>query len=737
MSVNHLITYFTPCFTKKVITTMNTNKSYTGIDIFRFIAALMVISIHTSPLISYNSTADFILTRVISRTAVPFFFMTSGFFLLSRYNQNYDKLKSFLTRTSIIYLISILIYIPVNIYTGYFKAENTALILLKDIIFDGTMYHLWYLPAAITGALISWYMIRKLGYKKSIVISGLLYLIGLFGDSYYGISSIIPQIKGFYDFIFGISSYTRNGIFFAPIFFVLGGFIRDQNKKLSFKHSLTGFIFSFCLMLTEALLLYTSHIQRHDSMYVYLPICMYFLFSAVIHFKGKRFMLLRNSALIIYIIHPMVIIAVRMFSKLLNMNCLFIENSLISYIIVSVISVLIGITAALIESKFKSKNTDHSHNISCERAFIEIDLKNLEHNTKILQAALPPDCRLMAVVKAKAYGHSSFVVSSHLNKIGVKAFAVATIEEGIKLRKYGITGEILILGYTNPARIRDLKKYDLTQTLTDYEYACELNRHKCSLKAHIKIDTGMHRLGIDSSETDKVKEIFEMKNIKVCGIYTHLCCSDSRESEDITFTKKQISDFYKLIEQLKGIGFTIPKIHIQSSYGLLNYPELKCDYIRAGIALYGVLSTPANNTVLKLDLRPVLSLKTKVILIRSIKKGDSVGYGRCFTASRDSRIAILSIGYGDGYPRVLSSGQGNALIRGYRVPVIGNICMDQLTVDITDTENIVCGDTAELIGSDNDISAPVLSGKCGSISNELLCRMGRRLPLIVKSDNDT
>lgn len=371
-------------------------------------------------------------------------------------------------------------------------------------------------------------------------------------------------------------------------------------------------------------------------------------------------------------------------------------------------------------------------NTKTERAWIEINLENLRHNVQTLKKAMPPKCELMAVVKTQAYGHGAFEIATHLNKIGVTAFAVATVEEGIKLREYGIRGEILILGYTSVNRADELKKYDLTQTLIDFEYAKALNHQGIAVKAHIKIDTGMHRLGIPAGEVSAVKAVFSMENIHMCGIFTHLSCPDSRLAEDVAFTRGQIACFYRLIDALKDSGVRIPKLHIQSSYGLLNYPELTCDYVRAGIALYGVLSSPNDDTALKLDLRPVLSLKSRVVLIRSVGKGERVGYGRSFIAGRDSRIAIISIGYGDGFPRSLSEGNSSVLINQHIVPVVGRICMDQLAVDITDAQKVAVGDIATLIGEgDVRLSAAAVAEKTGSISNELLCRMAARLPVVV------
>lgn len=712
------------------------NKSYTGIDCFRLVASLLIIAIHTSPLGSFGETGNFILTRIIARVAVPFFFMTSGFFLISRYAYNDSKLWMFIKRTALIYGAAILIYIPINIYNGYFRMDNLLPNIIKDIVFDGTLYHLWYLPASIIGVAIAWYLVRRFDYRTALILTAILYFIGMFGDSYYGLSEKIDALDGFYQLIFQISDYTRNGIFFAPIFFVLGGMIADHRPKMVFRKSIYGFGISFALMFIEALTLHFCHLQRHDSMYIFLLPCMYFLFNMILYFKGQRIVWLRTSSLMIYMIHPMMIVGIRLLAKLLHLEGLFVDHSVIHYIMVCLSSVVFGIVVTILWTKYKSKKVRCDD--GTDRAYIEIDLSNLEHNVMTLKKAMPSECRLMAVVKAHAYGHGAYEISTHLEKIGVQAFAVATIDEGISLRKYGIRSEILILGYTSVCRAFELKKYNLTQTLISFEYADALNKQGVKVNAHMKIDTGMHRLGISSNDFADVKKVFAMKHINVCGIFTHLCCADSSMPDDIAFTKEQIDDFYDLIGNLQKAGISIPKLHIQSSYGFLNYPKLRCDYIRTGVALYGVKSLPDDNMELQLDLRPVFSLKSQVVLIRQIEKGDTVGYGRRFIAERNSKIAILPIGYGDGFPRSLSEGKGKALIGQYIVPVIGRICMDQLAVDITDTEEIAVGDVATLIDAENcaKLSADVVAKNSNSISNELLCRMGARLPVIVKHSID-
>lgn len=735
---------------------MEEKKYYPEIDVFRLAAAFLVIAIHTSPLMSVNETCDFVVTSIISRLAVPFFFMVSGFFLISRYAGHLEGLKRYLRKTGIIYAAATLLYFPVNIYAGYFRADHLCPELIKDILFDGTFYHLWYLPASMLGACIAWYLVRRYDYKVALAITSVLYLAGLFGDSYYGLTEINPFLNGIYNYIFQITDYTRNGIFFAPIFFVLGGYIAEEQeariyfddhsekagkrrfvKKIRYSQggelcriNVCGFAVSFLMMSAEAFLLDFFHLQRHDSMYLFLPMCMFFLFSVILHLKGKRHKSFRAAALVIYIIHPFIIVIVRLSAKIFHIQKVLVENSLVHYCLVCILSMISGFIAAAF---IKAHRTDkENRTLGKERAYIEINLKNLEHNVRELKKIMPPNCRLMAVVKADAYGHGANEICMYLEKTGVTDFAVATIEEGIRLRKYGIRGDILILGYTSVYRAAELKKYNLMQTLIDYDHAEALNRQGISVKAHIKTDTGMHRLGADAEDIIHIRKMFTMKKIKICGIYTHLCCSDSLKPEDTEYTKEQIERFYRLLGRLEDSGISLPKIHIQSSYGLLNYSELSCDYVRAGIALYGVHSLQDVRTKVQVDLKPVLSVKAGIVSIRSVRKGDSVGYGREFIAERDSRIAVLPIGYADGFPRNLSCGRGSVRINGRYAKIAGRICMDQLMIDITDIENVSVGDIVTLIGADenNIISAPFIAAKTGSISNELLSRLGKRLPIV-------
>lgn len=362
------------------------------------------------------------------------------------------------------------------------------------------------------------------------------------------------------------------------------------------------------------------------------------------------------------------------------------------------------------------------------RAWIESNKNNLKHNIEVLRSLLPAGCVLMPAIKANAYGHGVVPMAKELNKMGVQAFCVASVAEAVQLRENGVVGEILILGYTHPSDFPLLIQYNLTQAVLDYEYAEMLDAFGSEIKAHIAVDTGMHRVGVPAENLDAILSMLKMKHLWVTGIYTHLCADDSQDEKDVAFTKKQAASFASIKEQVLAAGYAL-KTHILGSYGLLNYPELGGDYVRIGIALYGVLSNRGDLAFCPVELRPVLSVKARVMTIRTIQPGEHVGYGLAYTAESERKIAALSIGYADGLPRALSCGRGRVLIHGQEAPIVGRICMDQTMVDVTGIENVKCGDIAVIIGkSDNlEITAYELAEQSDTITNEILSRMGNRL----------
>ena len=778
---------------------MSAKENSGGLDVFRLLAAFLVVAIHTSPLASFSGEADFFLTRVLARLAVPFFFMVTGQLILSgllsapaevaaavpggsrsipRVRQEktrgsgFSSIRKYICKVLLLYGVSILLYLPIGIYAGHYR-RLTLSSLLRMLIFDGTFYHLWYFPALLLGILLLCLLRRFFSLKICTAAAAVLYLIGLSGDSYWGLTARIPALSSAYAWGFHFFSYTRNGLFFAPLFLLMGTRLTQGAKRKNPVKDAALFALSFLLMTAEGFALQHFNLQRHDSMYLLLPVCMYFLYRLLLSWKLPPLKNLRTVSTWIYILHPAVIVAVRGISKLLPGGKILTENSLLHYLSVCILSLLAAllITAILRRATrggnppklpdstppdvsrhtahgcgYSSKPPgsihtlemprqlfNHGRYFAADRAWIELDRTALKHNVRTLRSLLPAGCALMPAVKANAYGHGAVLIAKELNRMGVDAFCAACISEGIVLRQNGIRGDILILGYTHPKQFPLLRHYRLTQTVLDYHYAVLLNQYGKRLHVHVGIDTGMHRLGERSEHFDRLCEIFQMKNLQIDGAYTHLCMSDTSAPDARSFTLRQAQEFYRVIGKLKASGFSCPKLHLLASYGILNYPELAGDYARVGIALYGVRSSRRDYDLSSADLHPVLSLKARVSLVKDLYPGESTGYGLSFTADRPMKIACLSIGYADGLPRSLSGGSGSVLLHGHKAPILGRICMDQTTVDVTNIPDVCAGDIAVLIGisGGTHISAYELAESAGTITNEILSRMGSRLPRIL------
>ena len=332
---------------------MNRQKCETGVDRMRLAAAFLVVAIHISPFADRSAAADFLLTRVVARLAVPFFFMASGYFTLSRYDTNGERLRRFMQKTAALYAVGIALYLPLSVYGGYFSGSIPD--LFRKIVFDGTMYHLWYLPAAMLGMLIARHLMRRLDYPAALAVAAALYLIGLFGDSYYGLAANAPVLGSFYDVLFTAFSYTRNGLFFAPIFLLLGGVLAEKKRTLSLPAALAGLAVGMIFMTAEALLLRRYDVPRHDSMTIFLLPSSWFLFQILLCFKGRRVRGLRTASMLIYLIHPMMIVLVRGLAKALHLQKLLVEDHLVFYLLVCVLSAAFGFGAAMIRERFGRK----------------------------------------------------------------------------------------------------------------------------------------------------------------------------------------------------------------------------------------------------------------------------------------------------------------------------------------------------------------------------------------------
>ena len=291
------------------------------------------------------------------------------------------------------------------------------------------------------------------------------------------------------------------------------------------------------------------------------------------------------------------------------------------------------------------------------RAWRELDFDALADNAEVLQNALSPGQKLMAVVKADAYGHGAVPVCRRLWKSGVRTFAVACLSEGIALRKARVRGTILILGYTPPEAVPLLRRWRLTQTVVDADHGRALNAQGKKVRVQLALDTGMHRLGVPAGERDTIAALYRLPHLHITGVFSHLCVSDGQADGDRAYTAEQLQTFYDTVDWIREQDFDPGAIHIQASYGIWNLPPQPCTYARAGIALYGVGSNnaPVQNG---LELRPVLSLRARVASVRHLLPGETAGYNRAFSPERETTLAVVTIGYGDGLPRELPSGVG-------------------------------------------------------------------------------
>ncbi len=330
-----------------------------SMDRFKIITAILIIAIHIAPLSSINENIDFLFTHVICRIGVPFFLMVTGFFVLPKALENRKALVQYTIKIIKIYILCIIIYLPVNIYAKQLIGIG-VLGILKKIFIVGTFYHLWYFPALILGIWITYFITKYFGKKKSIIIVFVLYTIGLFGDSYYGIIENITFIENIYQGIFDIFDYTRNGIFYVPMFLYLGYVAKDRKWQMSRKNNIFLILLFFILMIAEGIILRYFDLQRHDSMYIMLIPTMIFIFNFIIQNNQQNSKRLRNIATTIYVIHPMFIIIVRGIAKILHLQNILIDNSLIHYILVVILTVLFSICLEKIKEKIgeRSGRTD-------------------------------------------------------------------------------------------------------------------------------------------------------------------------------------------------------------------------------------------------------------------------------------------------------------------------------------------------------------------------------------------
>lgn len=374
------------------------------------------------------------------------------------------------------------------------------------------------------------------------------------------------------------------------------------------------------------------------------------------------------------------------------------------------------------------------------RTWAEIDLNRIEHNFKLIKKQLSVGTKMCCVIKADAYGHGALELAALYERLGASFFAVSNLEEALELRMGGIKTPILILGFTPASYVCELSDYNISQAVFSVEYAQELSEYAQSMnvtvKAHIKVDTGMSRIGLmcQNTETDTpVKdavEIASLDGLSVEGIFTHFAVSDEKE-EGRDYTEHQIDCFNYIINGMKENGFDTDKIikHCSNSAAIMDYKNANMDMVRAGIILYGL--APSGKLKGQLELKPAMEIKSVIAHIKEIEPGTTVSYGRTFTADKKLKIATVPIGYADGYIRNLAE-SAYMIVCGKKAKVIGRICMDQCMIDVTDIKNVRVGDTVIVVGKSGkyEISMDDVASWTGTINYEVACLVGKRVPRV-------
>ena len=358
------------------------------------------------------------------------------------------------------------------------------------------------------------------------------------------------------------------------------------------------------------------------------------------------------------------------------------------------------------------------------RSWVEISKKTLLGNYKVYKSLLPETMAVMVVVKADAYGHGDRVVAKFLTDNGVRYFAVSNIDEAIHIRDAGAEGQILILGYTPIDRAKELVAHDITQALLSEEYAEKLAETELPVKCQFAIDTGMRRIGLNADEPEDCERVIRAyaKKLKLNGLFTHLCVADTPAQNE--FTSNQIGLFENIVSRVTDLN--LPFRHCMNSAGGLWHESSVSCFARLGIILYGL--KPDYLNILPEGIKPVLSWKSVVSMVKNVAPGDTIGYGRSFIVDKPMTIATIPTGYADGYSRLLSN-KGWVLITGKKAPIVGRVCMDQMMVDVSEIKNVQMGTEVTLIGQSGDevVTADDLAHLYGTIGYEIVCSISKRV----------
>lgn len=378
------------------------------------------------------------------------------------------------------------------------------------------------------------------------------------------------------------------------------------------------------------------------------------------------------------------------------------------------------------------------------RTWAQINLDAIENNILQIKSLLSPGTSLCATVKADCYGHGYAFTAAAMSEAGADWFAVSNLAEALQLRRIGISKPVLILGYTPPDKARELVYNDISQAVYSSEYAEALSKEAESagvrVNAHIKIDSGMSRIGFlyhdsveDAGIIDEIARVCELPGILPEGIFTHFACADNCQGE--LFTRLQYELFCTAVDSLAQLGIHFSIRHCSNSAAILNFPEMNFDMVRAGLILYG--HYPSDFVKSKIRLLPVMELKTVISMVKSIPDETPVSYGGTYVSSGERLVATVPIGYADGYPR-RASNKMYMLVNGKKAPIVGNVCMDQTVIDVTGIDNVKEGKQITVFGSDHGayLGVEEIAKSAGLINYEILCGLSRRVPRVYIRDNE-
>lgn len=380
-----------------------------------------------------------------------------------------------------------------------------------------------------------------------------------------------------------------------------------------------------------------------------------------------------------------------------------------------------------------------------KRTWADISLDDLEYNYRSIRSRLPSGTRYLGVMKADAYGHGAVPVSRALADLGAEYLAVSNLEEAVQLRRGEIRLPILILGYTPPEYAENMIYLDITQEVHSLEYAKELDASLAGtnyiLNVHLKLDTGMTRIGFfayDNERTlDELKQVAALPHLRIEGVFMHFCVADSTAGEDVTFTRLQFRRFTDMLSAMEGAGIRPEIRHCCNSGATILYPEYALDMVRPGIITYG--NAPSAELEGAISLRPMMSLHSMIAQVRTVPAGTDISYGRLYRTKEATRVAVLPIGYADGLSRLLT-GKASFYLHGTMVPVIGRICMDMCMLDVSAVPDAKPGDIVTIFGYDEDgtlVPCERLASAQGTINYELLCQISKRIPRICHRGDKT